>query len=127
MAIGECKSNLEITEDDVQHLRQVADAFPRRRIECYIIFSKTSSFSPDEIARCRKAQGEFQQRVILLSERELEPYFVYERTSKEYDVRTSAISLRDLAKATQNIYFEPRPKKSVPTAQPLTREPTLEA
>jgi hypothetical protein len=49
--------------------------------------------------------------VILLSDRELEPYFVYERTEKEYEVRATAISLEDLAKATKNIYFEPRRKK----------------
>ena len=116
LAIGESKSNQEITEEDVEHLKQVADAFPFRRVRSYIIFSKTSGFTAEEVSRCRAAQDKYQQRVILLSERELEPYFVYKRTEKEFDIRRSVISLEDMAIATQNIYFEPRRKPAVPPA-----------
>jgi hypothetical protein len=118
LAIGECKSTKEITTEDVANLKQVADAFPAHRINSYIIFSKTSPFAPEEIDRCRAAQDPHRARVILLSDRELEPYFVYERTEKEYEVRASAISLEDLAKATQDIYFEPRPKQQATAANP---------
>jgi len=102
LAIGECKSAKEIAAEDVEHLKQVADTFPSQRIKSYIIFSKTSPFTPEEIDRCRAAQDPHRARVILLSDRELEPYFVYERTEMEYEVRASAISLEDLAKATQS-------------------------
>ncbi len=105
LGIGECKSAQEITVQDVEHLKQVADAFPSNRIKSYIIFSKTCPFTPEEIERCRAAQDPNRARVILLSDRELEPYFIYERTQKEYDVRVSAISLEDLAKATILIIF----------------------
>jgi hypothetical protein len=110
LAIGECKSRGEITADDVLKLTRVADAFPRKRIESYIIFSKTSQFTPEEIERCKAAQDRYRPRVILLSERELEPYFVYERTGKEFNIRSTAISFEDLAQATHHIYFDPKRK-----------------
>jgi hypothetical protein len=116
MAIGECKARKEITEQDVQNLRRVADAFARTRIEPFIIFAKTTPFTQEEVTRCRAAQGEYSSRVILLSARELEPYFVYERTAREFEIRSTAISLEDLARATENIYFNPRPKAE-PEAQ----------
>jgi hypothetical protein len=91
-------------------LSSVADAFPEDRIEVFILFSKTNLFSPEEVARCRKAQGGHRLRVILLSERELEPYFVYEKTQKNFDIRASAISLDDLAETTHHVFFEPKRK-----------------
>jgi hypothetical protein len=110
VAIGECKSaGCKITEDDVTNLTQVANAFPHR-IETFIIFSKTGTFSPDEITRCRKAQEKFRWRVILLSERELEPYFAYADTAKEYDIKGYPHSLADLAQNTHQVFFEPKRK-----------------
>jgi hypothetical protein len=110
LAISECKGRKEITTQDVLNLRRVADAFAQTRIEPFIIFAKTSPFSAEEVARCRDAQGQYSARVILLSVRELEPYFVYERTAQEFEIHSTAISLEDLARATQNIYFTPIPK-----------------
>jgi hypothetical protein len=111
LAIGEAKSRGEVTEEDVAHLSQVADAFPKKRFRPFIIFSKTGSFSPEEIGRCRAAQPAAGLRVILLSSRELEPYFVYERAAKEFAMDRTAISLEDLARGTHDIYFDPTPKR----------------
>lgn len=81
------------------------------------IFSKTAPFTPAEIQRCRAAQDPHRLRVILLSDRELEPYFVYERTEKGFEIHSAAISFEDLARATQHIYFEPRPKRQNPVGE----------
>ncbi len=113
VAVGECKAGgpkNEITEDDVDKLARVAKAFPRRRIETYVVFSKTGTFTDEEVARCRRAQPLNRLGVILLSDRELEPYFVYERTEKEFKIRPTAISLDDLARNTHDIFFEPKRK-----------------
>ena len=48
--------------------------------------------------------------MILLSNRELEPYFVYEWAAKEFEIDSTAISFEDLAKTTHELYFHPRPK-----------------
>ena len=100
----------EITADDVANLTRLADVFEGSSLQPYIIFAKTGSFSAEEIERCRAAQVERRFRVIMLSERELEPYFVYERTAVEFDIQSTAINLEDLAAATQFVFFTPRPR-----------------
>jgi hypothetical protein len=42
--------------------------------------------------------------VTLLSNRELEPYFVYEWAAKEFLIDSTAISPEDLANTTQALY-----------------------
>jgi len=116
LAIGESKSGDEITEQDVAHLKKVADTLPSKRIAPYIIFSKTAVFAP-QIERCRGAQDPYHRRVILLSVRELEPYFVYERTAKEFEIRPSAISLADLASASRVFSLTLDPKCKGPQAK----------
>jgi hypothetical protein len=108
LVMGECKTNKQIDEDDVRHLSKVADAFPTDRFDVFLVFSKAGEFTPDEIQRCRLADSETRRRTILLSERELEPYRIYERTAKEFAIERTAISLEDMVQATQGVYFEPR-------------------
>ena len=129
IAIGECKGNKEITADDVQKMGLVADALTGSEgREVFIVLSKTSRFTPEEVERCKVAQGRYRQRVILLSERELEPYFLYERAEREFEISRSAISFEDMAQATQNIYFDPKPKAQ-PARTPSTPDvgPTASA
>ena len=81
-----------------------------KRIQAYIIFSKAAPFTQEEITRCRAAQPKFGRRVILFSDRELDPYFVYELAKEEFDIPPGSSSLDDLARATESIYFNPRRK-----------------
>ncbi|HET9366387.1 MAG TPA: hypothetical protein VFP71_15380, partial [Candidatus Angelobacter sp.] len=110
IAFGECKTgHYGITAQDVGNLSVLADAFPRERVQPFIVFSKTSPFTEAEIELCRKAQGKaWEQRVILLSDRELEPYYAYEDAANEFEVKPSASSLDMMAMATQTIYFHPK-------------------
>ena len=78
--IGECKSaGGQVTKDDAEHLRRVADVFPRNRLNPFILFAKTGHFSADEIEACAIAQDKWEPRVLLLSKDELEPYDVLGR------------------------------------------------
>jgi hypothetical protein len=93
--------------------------------DAFIVFAKTGQFSPEEVERCKTAQGRYMRRVILLSDRELEPYFIYERAEKEYVIDHSGISLEDMAEATRNIYFEPKRRiQPEPSGTPLSASPT---
>lgn len=121
LAIGECKTSGEITSEDVRKLSLIADALSStKRIQPYIIFSKPASFTAGEITRCRAAQPKFGKRVILFSDRELEPYFVYHLAREEFDIPPTSNSLHHLALATDSIYFEPRrrsgPRRAAPPA-----------
>lgn len=114
VALGECKdAGGRIELDDARKLAAVADAFPRSKFESYIVFSKTAPFSLDEIENCRAAQcTSGALRVIMLSNRELEPYFAYEKTSQEFEIRSSAGSLETMARITHDVFFAPKPKTS---------------
>jgi len=114
LVIGECKMNQEITEDDVRHLSKVADAFPPSRFDVFIVFAKAGTgFTPEEIKRCRTVNSETCQRAILLSARELEPYFPYERAEKEFVMHGHSVSLEGMSQATHDIYFDPKLKNKL--------------
>ena len=111
IAIGECKTRGGISQDDVRKLGAVADDLDKRGFKTFVLFAKLAPFTPEDVEICRTAQNRRKDRVIMLSDRELEPYFVFERTEKVLELRSSsAIDLHDLAETTNDVYFNPRPK-----------------
>jgi hypothetical protein len=105
--IGEVKDiGGSIDTRDIENLRQVADALLPNRLETFIVFAKLGPFSDEEIALARTLNSEYQNRVILLTARELEPYRLYERTEKELGIKARGSSAEDLASVTAQIYFK---------------------
>ena len=109
--LGECKDRGPIPreefERDVETLRRVADALPRNRLKTFLLLSKLSPFTADEIDIARRLNGEHEHRAILLTDRELEPYHIYERTSLEFGLdREYASTPEDMASVTHRIYFQ---------------------
>lgn len=111
LAIGECKTRGAIEEKDVDNLLRVANAFPKDRFDVFIVFAKLCDFDEEEIDLIKRVNAGGEQRAILLTERELEPLFIYERTSELFEVNTTPMSLADLAEATVAIFFDKRLKK----------------
>ena len=117
--IGECKDRGQspapggdggtINANDIASLRAVADSFPRGRFEVYILLAKLCAFTPEEIELARSLNGEHQLRVIMLTERELEPYHLFERTEKLFKIDRYSGSPENLARATVSIYLDPKP------------------
>lgn len=107
IAIGECKTRKEISDDDVYNLKVVADAFPRERFNVFVIFSKLMPFSQEELKRIRQLNNEYHRCVILFTDRELEPYFLYERTAQEFKIDRHAVSFEDMAKITEQVFLQP--------------------
>ncbi len=107
--LGECKDqgpiNREEFERDIDNLRRVADALPRKRFKTFILLAKLNPFTPEEIERAKTLNKEYQQRVILLTARELEPYHIYERTKAEFDIDSYGGTPEDLASNTAKMYF----------------------
>ena len=126
--IGECKDRGKspaqggdggtINADDVANLRAVADSFPRERFEVYILLAKLCAFTPAEIELARSLNGEHQLRVIMLTERELEPYHLFERTEKLFKIDRYCSSPEDLARATVAIFLDPQPAVPVTPIAP---------
>lgn len=106
--IGECKTRQPISEQDVANLRRVADAFPKDSFDVYIVFAKLADFSAEEIQRISSLNDEFRRRAIMLTARELEPWFIYERAEKIFDIIKHAVTFREMADNTHDIFIEPR-------------------
>lgn len=115
VVIGECKdAGGVIDANDIEHLRQVADAFPKERFATYIVLAKLSAFTPNEIELAKALNTRFSRRAILLTHEELEPYRFYERHRDVLGDDRHVSSLSDLAKATHRMYFVPPPADGVP-------------
>ena len=106
-AIGETKSEGPFDADDVRKLGQLADAIPHDYAEAFILFSKTGTFSPEEIALARSLNSRHRQRVILWSRDELEPFYPYERSKDVLGDHWHASSLEKMALNTHFLYFAP--------------------
>ncbi|WP_321886453.1 hypothetical protein [Paraburkholderia bannensis] len=123
--VGECKDRGQaaaaggdggtINSTDVANLRTVADSFPKERFEVFILLSKLCAFTPQEIELAKSLNGEHLYRVILLTDRELEPYRLYERTRKLFKMEEYATSVDDLARATVAAFFNPEPLDQLQT------------
>ncbi len=107
--LGECKDqgpiDLEDFKNDVSNLLQVADAFPSKRFKTFVLLSRLSPFTPGELEYAKRLNSDYEQRAILLTHRELEPYQIFERTKLEYDIKEYGNSPEELAKVTADIYF----------------------
>jgi len=113
--IGECKDRGQSTNSggdggtinaqDIANLRAVADSFPRERFEVFILLAKLCAFTPSEIELARSLNSEYEKRVIMLTERELEPYYLFERTKKHFKIDSYGTSPADLARATVTIFL----------------------
>jgi hypothetical protein len=129
LVIAECKdAGGEITDEDVRKLSKVAETLRKGPFDVFILFAKCGEFTEAEIQRCKDArrklfehQGQvyYLNNIIMLSARELEPYDLYERTEKEFEIKPYAHTFEDLATNTVNIFFEPRPKAQPPSPQVL--------
>ena len=107
--IGECKDvGGTITDDDVAKLRRVADALKAKRLNAYILFAKLAPFTPEEIARVKTLNGEWENRVILLPVDQLEPYHIYQEKPAGAE-NGYAGNAEGLASLTRYVYFREAP------------------
>ncbi|MGA8985116.1 MAG: hypothetical protein WB470_20760, partial [Candidatus Acidiferrales bacterium] len=109
------KDSGTIDAADVENLRRVADALPRKRFETFIVLAKLCPFTADEVVLAKTLNDKYRRRAILLTARELEPYHFFDRTKLEFkNIKPYASSAEDLANATHTMYFEdgasPAPK-----------------
>lgn len=119
--LGECKDRgrgkaadgATISSTDIANLKSVADALPKKRFKAYALLAKLCPFTQQEIADARTFNDQWRQRVILLTERELEPWHIYKHSKEKLGQRSYSNSAENLADATVRLYFtdtaEPRP------------------
>jgi hypothetical protein len=105
MVIGECKNRKGIERNDVLNLQRVAGALEAKGIRTYIVFSKLSDFTAEELQLCNLVNAHGTRRLILFTAEELEPYYMYERRAEEFHVSRHGHSLEDMAECTYRIFY----------------------
>jgi hypothetical protein len=103
--LGECKDQGPITAEDVANLERIADALPQKRFETFVLLSQLAPFTAGEIKNAKTLNDKYRRRVILLTARELEPYFIYERVQAEVGAGRYGSTPEDMASMTAKIYF----------------------
>ena len=96
-----------ITSDDVSNLKRIADALPVQRFKTFVILSKISPFTDDEIRIAKTLNDQYRRRAILLSANQLEPYYIGERTKDEAGGDLRWHSPEEMAHSTVRLYFSP--------------------
>jgi hypothetical protein len=104
--VGEAKTHTAFNAEDVHKLGKLINAIPRGLAEGYVMFAKTDTFTPEEVALARTLNDQHSYRVILWSRDELEPYHVYERSEQKLGQLARAFSLSDMALATHQLWFK---------------------
>lgn len=102
---GESKTSTPIDEQDIRKLGKLATAIPKDLAQSFILFSKTETFSAEELRLAKTLNNKYERRVILWSRDELEPYFLYERAADRLKEDRSASTLTDMANVTHRLWF----------------------
>lgn len=77
VVIGECKTNDQITDQDVANLLKVKQVLDASGVETFLLFAKTSEFTEDEMKRFLPLAAQ-DINPILFTQNELEPYDPYD-------------------------------------------------
>jgi hypothetical protein len=106
IAIGEAKGGGgEINEQDIQNMRFIREQLEKQHIACYLAFSKTTdAFTVTELERFRKLRDD-EVPVILLTNRELEPYEPYLEDEDGSLPERYAHSFADMARNSEARYL----------------------
>jgi hypothetical protein len=93
----------------IRKLGKLADALPPELGDAFILFSKTGTFSSEEIALAKTLNSK-RRRVILWSREELEPYYPYERSKEKLGDRwLRSGTPTELANNTHSLFFQEAP------------------
>lgn len=103
--LGEAKTHKEFNEDDVRKLKKLAEAIPSHLADVFVLFAKADAFTENEIALAQQFNTKHKYRVILWSDRELEPYHVYERSKDTDGKDIYATSLTEMALVTHKLWL----------------------
>ena len=106
IGIAECKSeggNIDIK--DIKNMKLIRDKFQEKDINCYFIFSKTSDqFTPNERKLFEEELYKKDIPFILFTNKELEPFQIYDEYPKSKIFKKHVFSLKDMAQNTFSIF-----------------------
>lgn len=104
VVIGECKTNMPITRQDVENLLKVKKQLDSNDVTTYISFTKLSPFTADEISLF-KEMDDAGACPILFTEKEVAPYNLYFNFDKSELEVPHPFSAHDLARNSKKLYL----------------------
>ncbi len=110
LIVSECKSRNPIEKKDVLNLTKIIDVFPKNRIDTYVLFSKLTKFSDEEVKICMTALDLYHKGVILLTDRELEGMHLYDEAKNEFQIDEHAVTWEHMAFNTEIIFVNKNKK-----------------
>lgn len=110
--IGECKTGSRIKPEVVEQLGAVASALNAIGVKAYIVFSKLTEFTSDEIDVIKRLDQAADPRVIMFTARDLEPAYPYEHAENEHGFYVANLEFAGLAAATRAIFLLPEAPKN---------------
>lgn len=105
LILGECKGHTEISLESVNKLKAVADSIPVDKLRTYLLFSKLSPFTPQELESFKRAQHSDYWRIILLSNEQLERSCTYDKAPRSLGIPVSLDSADEWAAITALLYY----------------------
>jgi len=106
IGIAECKSeggNIDI--EDIKNMKLIRDKFQEKNINCYFVFSKTSDqFTFNERKLFEEELYKKDVPFILFTNKELEPFQIYDKHPKSKIFKKHVLSLKDMAQNTFSIF-----------------------
>lgn len=108
LGIGECKSESSIIDQkDVDNLKGVREKIKKLNIDCYLVFSKASeNFKQSEIDLFKKLKEE-DIPIILLTNKELEPYHPYSEIEEVNNLpEKHALDMADMSRNSAYLYLK---------------------
>ena len=106
IGISECKSgggNINIK--NIKDMKLIRDKFQEKNINCYFIFSKTSDqFTFNERKLFEEDLYKKDVPFILFTNKELEPFQIYDKYPKTKIFKKHVFSLKDMAQNTSTIF-----------------------
>lgn len=100
--IGECKTRDEISEQDIQNMTKVKQVLDESGVETYLLFSKTSEFTKEELQRFYPLAAQDIYPIIFTAT-ELEPYDPYDYYHKN-NIKLSHIYTHQFDEMGQNSF-----------------------
>ncbi len=99
IVIGEIKSNMGIDAEDITKLNGVKDVLHNAGFDVFLLFAKLTTFTQAEIELCKKEYNPAIERIIMLTDKEMELYLVLN------EVQRPISTLEELAQLTSKKYF----------------------
>ncbi|MBA4027344.1 MAG: hypothetical protein C0473_03790 [Cyanobacteria bacterium DS3.002] len=104
LLLGECKGRGRIEPEDVHNLKVLADEIRSENLSVFILFSKLSEFSKEELETISTAGIPDYHRLILLEGADLDrPSMMFE--AKQPQWQPVERNLREMARTTYQAYF----------------------